>query len=150
MLFRFAIESDLLIVARLNRELLAIEGPGDLFSDDELCARLLRWLSDGHKLLVFENDSEVVGYALYLPGLRDTGERIIYLRHFVIAQSHRRNGFGRKAMMHLTNALWPADAMICVETRETNSSAIHFWQLLKFKLFSCTFVCGGLEDSNFS
>jgi ribosomal protein S18 acetylase RimI-like enzyme len=147
MFFRFSSESDFPAVAGLNRELLRVDGHERLFSDEQLCARFRRWLSEGHKLVVFEHEAEVVGYGLYVSGERDTGEKIIYLRHLVIRESHRRRGFGREAMMHLIRSFWPADAMICVETRESNAAAIHFWKSLNFKLFSCTFICEPGEEA---
>lgn len=140
MLYRFADPKDLREVLELNKELLAEQGYGSLLSDAEMKNRLAAWLLEGHKLLLFECDQTLIGYALYLVNDRGTGEEIVYLRHFIIHLPHRRKGLGRAAMTHLLDSVWPPEAMVCVDTRENNCAAIALWQSVGFKIYSHTFA----------
>ena len=124
--YRFAKESDLYVVISLNEELTAIDEPQVRFSVEDILSRLKRWIAEGHQLVLFENNGDVVGYALYALGHRLPGETLIYLRHFIIAKTHRGKGLGRSAMEHLMSEVWPKNTLICVDTRVNNIGAFRF------------------------
>lgn len=138
--YRFAGADDFTTICELNRELLADDGLADALSKEHLRDRFLKWLANGHEVLIFERGGAAIGYALYCVGKRETGERIVYLQHFIIGRNNRRKGLGREAMSQLLNCVWPKDAMVCVETRESNVAAIALWQSLGFTIYSHNFI----------
>ena len=139
MTFRFATDSDLPFVAQMNRELLQDESLTSGLSECELLNRLARWVTEGHRLILFELEGEPVGYALFSFGER-LGEKLVYLRHFFVKKRHRRKGYGRKAMEHLVGEVWPKSVPVYVDTRSDNTDALEFWKALHFDVFSLTFV----------
>ena len=139
MTFRFANGSDLPVVAQMNRELLQSERLASDPSECELLDRLAKWMTEGQRIILFDSESQPVGYALFSFGER-LGEQLVYLRHFFIRKEHRRKGYGRKAMEHLESEIWPRGVPVYVDTNSGNRVALEFWKSLHFEVFSLTLV----------
>lgn len=137
--FRFATGSDLPLVAQMNEELLQAQGSTHEMSVRELVDRLAKWLAEGHRIVLWELESQPIGYALFSYGER-LGERLVYLRHFLVKKEHRRKGYGRRAMQHLQREIWPRGIPVYVDTSYTNRDALEFWESLQFEIFSLTLV----------
>src|ERR1039457_4336287 len=94
----------------------------------ELEQRMKGWLASEYAAALFENDGEVVAYALY----REQPEEI-YLRQLFVARNRRRNGIGRKAVEILRTKIWPANKRLTVDVLVQNTVAIAFWRAVGYK-----------------
>ena len=91
--FRRATSSDCALLAELNHQLIRDEGHRNKMTVPELEQRMKGWLASEYAAMLFENDGEVVAYALY----REQPEEI-YLRQLFVARNRRRKGVGREAV----------------------------------------------------
>ena len=127
---RNATESDLDLLAELNRQLIVDEGHANPMTVEQLRARMRAWLASEYRAALFDAQS-VVGYALFRPA--DDG---IHLRQFYIGREQRRAGLGRRALALLRDELWPPSAVVTVEVLSHNEGAIAFWRSVGFSPYS--------------
>ena len=88
--FRRATLNDCSLLAELNHQLIRDEGHRNKMTVPELEQRMKGWLASEYAAMLFENDGEVVAYALY----REQPEEI-YLRQLFVVRNRRRKGIGR-------------------------------------------------------
>ena len=131
--YRTAGEGDLPLLAELNQQLIHDEGYANPMSVTELEYRLRAWLARAYTAVLFLNDGNVVGYALYRND--DTG---IFLRQFFICRAERRQGLGRAAMDLLFGRIWPDGAAVSLEALCANTAAIAFWRAVGFEDYALT------------
>lgn len=131
--YRTASEGDLPLLAELNQQLIHDEGYANPMSVAELENRMRGWLIRAYTAVMFLNDGNVVGYALYRND--DTG---IFLRQFFICRDQRRKGHGRAAMDLLFGRIWPDGAAISLEALCANKGAIAFWHAVGFEDYALT------------
>ena len=127
---RDAVMADAPALTRLSREELGYDYP-----EEELLANLKDVLADPrNKVLVAENDGEVVGYLhladyrlLYMPGLK----RILGI---AVASSHHREGIG-SALLNAGEAWAKEDgaAGIALTSGETRTGAHAFYRSLGYE-----------------
>lgn len=127
---RDAVMADAPALTRLSREELGYDYP-----EEELLANLKDVLADPrNKVLVAENDGEVVGYLhladyrlLYMPGLK----RILGI---AVASSHRREGIG-SALLTAGEAWAKEDGAsgIALTSGETRTGAHAFYRSLGYE-----------------
>ena len=91
------------------------------------------WLTSDYAAMLFENDAEVVAYALY----REEPEEI-YLRQLFVARHRRRQGLGRQAMEILRSQIWPKHKRLTVGVLVQNTAAIAFWRTVGYEDYSLT------------
>ncbi len=131
--YRTASEGDLPLLAELNQQLIHDEGYANPMSVAELENRMRGWLIRAYTAVMFLNDGNVVGYALYRND--DSG---IFLRQFFICRAERRKGFGRAAVDLLLGRIWPDGATISLEALCANEAAIAFWRAVGFEDYALT------------
>ena len=131
--YRTASESDLPLLAELNQQLIHDEGYANPMSVAELENRMRGWLIRAYTAVMFLNDGNVVGYALYRND--DSG---IFLRQFFICRAERRKGFGRAAVDMLLGRIWPDGAAVSLEALCANKAAIAFWRAVGFEDYALT------------
>jgi ribosomal protein S18 acetylase RimI-like enzyme len=131
--FRRATGADTSLLAALNHQLIRDEGHRNRLTIDELERRMRQWLETEYSAVLFEEDVNVVAYALY----REQAEEI-YLRQFFVAPEYRRKGVGRKAMETLRSRIWPGNKRLTVEVLAPNTAAIAFWRAVGYKDYALT------------
>ena len=131
--YRTASEGDLPLLAELNQQLIHDEGYANPMSVAELENRMRGWLIRAYTAVMFLNDGNVVGYALYRND--DSG---IFLRQFFICRAERRKGFGRAAVDLLLGRIWPDGAAVSLEALCANEAAITFWRAVGFEDYALT------------
>jgi predicted acetyltransferase len=120
---------DCALLAELNHQLLHDEGHRNRnMSLPELEQRMRGWLATEYAAVIFEEDREIVAYALY----REQPEEI-YLRQLFVARNRRRNGIGRKAVEILRAKIWPANTRLTVDVLVQNPAAIAFWRAVGYQ-----------------
>jgi len=106
---------------------------------DAIRARLERWLGEGYEGLIFESDSQPVGYALFRatdPDLKEPDG--LYLRQFFVLRKHRRCGFGTRAFRLFQNDVL-VERRLVLEALASNPDGRAFWQSLGLTPYSVTF-----------
>ncbi len=130
---RFASQSDVAVLARLNYQLIADEGSDNPMTVPQLAERMAEWLDGRYRAVLFEIASEAVAYVLY----RDDGETI-FVRHFFVTRTHRRSGIGREAMTVLINDVFPPEKRVVVDVLTRNARGLAFWHALGFNDYLLT------------
>jgi predicted acetyltransferase len=133
MTFRRAALDDCAVLAELNHQLIRDEGHRNPMTVQELEQRMKGWLTSDYAAMLFENDAEVVAYALY----REEPEEI-YLRQLFVARHRRRQGLGRQAMEILRSQIWPKHKRLTVGVLVQNTAAIAFWRTVGYEDYSLT------------
>jgi predicted acetyltransferase len=131
--FRLATLNDCALLAELNHQLIRDEGHRNKMTVPELEQRMKGWLASEYAAVLFENDREVVAYALY----REQPEEI-YLRQLFVARNRRRKGFGREAVKILRSKIWPTNKRLTVEVLVQNEAAVAFWRAAGYKDYGLT------------
>ena len=133
MTFRRATLDDGALLAELNHQLIRDEGHRNRMTVPELEQRMKGWLASEYAAMLFENDGEVVAYALY----REQPEEI-YLRQFFVARNRRRQGIGRQTVEILRSKIWPKNKRLTVEVLVQNEAAVAFWRAVGYKDYTLT------------
>ena len=131
--FRRATLNDCALLAELNHQLIRDEGHRNRMTIPELEQRMKGWLASEYAAALFENDGEVVAYALY----REQPEEI-YLRQLSVARNRRRQGIGRQAVEILRSKILPKNKRLTVEVLVQNEAAVAFWRAVGYKDYSLT------------
>jgi predicted acetyltransferase len=131
--FRRATLDDGALLAELNHQLIRDEGHRNRMTVPELEQRMKGWLASEYAAMLFENDGEVVAYALY----REQPEEI-YLRQLFVARNRRRKGIGKEAVKILRTKIWPNNKRLTVEVLLQNEAAVAFWRAVGYKDYSLT------------
>lgn len=131
--WRFASQSDIRLLAALNRQLIEDEGHRNAMSVSELGDRMRAFLAGEYRAVLFEHEARLVAYALYAQ--RGDG---LYLRQFFVAREARRGGVGRAAMAILRKDVWPQDTRLYLEVLTANPRGLAFWRSLGFVDYALT------------
>ena len=131
--FRRATSSDCALLAELNHQLIRDEGHRNKMMVPELEQRMKGWLASEYAAVLFENDGEVVAYALY----REQPEEI-YLRQLFVVRNRRRKGLGKEAVKILLSKIWPKNKRLTVEILVQNEASVAFWRAVGYKDYSLT------------
>jgi GNAT superfamily N-acetyltransferase len=130
---RFATPEDAALLGALNHQLIQDEGHRNPMSIPELETRMREWIASDYRVVLFEQDSTVVAYALY----REE-EKLLYLRQFLVQRSLRRRGIGKQGMKLLFSEVWPRNKRITVDVLIQNPDGISFWRSLGFADYCLT------------
>jgi predicted acetyltransferase len=120
-------------LAELNHQLIRDEGHRNKMMVPELEQRMKGWLASEYAAVLFENDGEVVAYALY----REQPEEI-YLRQLFVVRNRRRKGLGKEAVKILLSKIWPKNKRLTVEVLVQNEAAVAFWRAVGYKDYCLT------------
>jgi len=131
--FRFATQSDVSWLAKMNQELILDEGHRNKMSLPELEQRMSGFLQKEYKAVIASIGQTDIGYALY----RQDPEWL-YLRQIFIIKSMRRKGFGRRFTEWLKNNPWRDCKRIRTDVLVDNIVGIDFWKSVGFKEYLIT------------
>ena len=132
--YRLAGTADIELLAQLNEQLIQDTNHRSRLSARELEPILRRWFKEGYSAALFEEDGQVVGYALYRS--EETyrpDEQSVYLRQFFVRRECRGRGLGREAFRLLAEQIWPPGCRITADVLCTNKSAYAFWKAVGFR-----------------
>jgi predicted acetyltransferase len=141
MTFRRANLDDCALLAELNHQLIRDEGHRNKMTVPELEQRMKGWLASEYAAALFEDDGEVVAYALY----RGQPEEI-YLRQLFVMRNRRRKGIGKEAVKILRSEIWPKNQRLTVEVLVQNRAAVAFWRAVGCRDYCLTLEI--LPDTN--
>ena len=126
------------LISEWNRQLQIDEGAAAM-ELEAIETRLRRWLSGAFDVVIFESDSEAIGYALYRPTDPDQKEPGgIYLRQFFIARAHRRLGHGSAAIAVFLQEVVQSRRLV-LDALSSNPAGQAFWRSLGMREYSVTF-----------
>jgi GNAT superfamily N-acetyltransferase len=132
---RLATRSDLVLLARMNRELIEDERHLNPATQAELHERFEQFIDAGWTPDLFLLEGGVVGYALHrreanpaAPGGHET-----HLRQFFVIRGRRRENIGQRALKVLCRTRWQAGERIVLDVLETNPGGRRFWDRMGFK-----------------
>ncbi len=125
---RFAKESDVPLLADLNRQLIEDEQSPTSLSLSELELRMTAWLQGDYEAILFKEGGNPAGYALIRPA-----EPGWYVRQFFVLRNLRRTGVGRRAFKLLRDSPKLRDEPIFLEVLERNEIGRAFWISLGFE-----------------
>ena len=131
--FRFAEETDVPWLARMNQELIRDEGHRNKMSVPELGQRMSDFLRNEYDAVIVSNGQSDIGYALY----RQYPEWL-YLRQIFVIEKMRCKGIGRRMIEWLKNNPWTEYKKIRMDVLVGNVSGIDFWKAVGFKEYSIT------------
>ncbi len=142
--FRFATESDVPWLAKMNQELILDEGHRNKMTLLELEQRMSNFLRNEYDAVIASIDRTDIGYALY----RQDPEWL-YLRQIFVIKKKRRKGFGRRFMEWLKKNPWSDCKRIRIDVLVGNRVGIDFWKAAGFKEYCVTMeiVCAILKPS---
>lgn len=132
MKFRPATLSDCGLLAELNHQLIRDEDHRNPMSVPELDQRMRVWLGGQYRAIMFEENDEIVAYALFREELDEI------LRQLFVARHKRRQGTGRRAVEILRSQIWPKTKRLTVEVLVSNEKAIAFWRAVGYRDYALT------------
>jgi len=132
MKWRAATSDDAQLLGQMNLRLIQDEKHRNPLGETELIQRMRDFLSGNYKAIIFEDEIEVLGYALFHPQ-----DDFLYLRQFFIERHRRKEGNGRAAMQLLLDNVFPAEQRLVVTVLTTNPDGLGFWRAVGFSDY-CT------------
>ena len=111
------------MLAGLNHRLVQDEGHRNRMTVPELEERMRGWLAGEYRAVIFEDDGDVVAYALF----REQPDEV-YLRQLFVVRDRRRQGLGRRAVEILRSRVWPRTKRLTVDVLVANEGAVAFWR----------------------
>jgi len=133
MTFRPATLDDCALLAELNHQLIQDEGHRNRMTVTELENRMRGWLSGEYRATIFEENGEVVSYALFREQPED-----ICLRQLFVVRHRRSQGLGRQAVEILRSQVWPRTKRLTVDVLVTNKRAVAFWRAIGYTDYCLT------------
>lgn len=131
--YRTATPRDADVLARMNAQLIRDEGHRNPMSASELETRMRGWLESEYEAVLFEQEDEPVGYALY----RKESDHI-YLRQLFVVPGRRRSGIGRQAIVWLRENRWASAACVRLDVLVGNETGRAFWRAVGFDDYCVT------------
>jgi len=119
------------LLAELNHQLIQDEGHRNPMTAAQLEQRMRDWLAGEYRAVVYEDNGEVVAYALFQEQTEE-----IYLRQLFVTRNRRRLGIGRRAVEILRSEIWPKTKRLTVDVLTTNKTAIAFWRAVGYADYS--------------
>jgi GNAT superfamily N-acetyltransferase len=124
---------DVALLAQMNRDLIHDEGHRNPMTLAELEERMAGWLQGKYEAVIFAQDGDATGYALY----RRSPEYVC-LRHFYVRPECRRLGIGRAALAWLRQNTWRDAHRVRVDVLVHNATGIAFWRAVGFSDYALT------------
>ena len=131
--FRFAAETDVPWLARMNQELIRDEGHRNKMSLVELEQRMSDFLRNEYEAVIVSSGRNDIGYVLYRkePDWQ-------YLRQIFVIDKMRRKGIGRGIIKWLRDNPWKDCKTIRTDVLVDNTIGINFWKTVGFKDYCIT------------
>jgi GNAT superfamily N-acetyltransferase len=140
LVIRPANETDLPLLAQMNKRLIEDEGSRNPISIDQLAERMRGWVLGDWEVKLFARDGNVVGYAVHQTR-RDEyfpDHTIVYLRQFYIEREMRGQGLGTAAFRALTSEHFPPDCRVVIDALAMNPRGYDFWRHVGFEPYCTT------------
>jgi predicted acetyltransferase len=99
----------------------------------ELEQRMREWLSTEYQAVIFEQNNEVVAYALFREQPNE-----IYLRQLFVVRHRRSQGIGCRAVEILRSQIWPKSKRLTVDALVSNSRGVAFWRKIGYTDYCVT------------
>jgi GNAT superfamily N-acetyltransferase len=131
---RRAAESDLPLLAQMNKRLIEDQGSRNPMSVEQLQNRMSQWLN-GDWTIEFLEDTVIVGYVVYLIR-RDEffpDKTEVYIRQFYVERDQRGRGLGSAAFQLLRETRFPAGSRLALDVLATNPKGFNFWRRVGFQ-----------------
>ncbi|MHC4242312.1 MAG: GNAT family N-acetyltransferase [Planctomycetota bacterium] len=141
--FRFATESNIPWLAKMNLQLIQDEGHRNKMTLAELEQRMSGFLQKEYDAVIASLGQTDIGYALY----RQDPEWL-YLRQIFVIEEMRRKGFGRRFIEWLKNNPWKKCKKIRTDVLVDNIVGIDFWKAVGFEEYCITMEAEDLEKNN--
>ena len=122
---RLCSDEDLDLLAALNKQLIEDERHDNRMNAEQLKERMRTFIHTDYNAYTFEENGEVVGYALV-----NHTKKPLYLRQFFICRDSRRKGYGKRAFAKLLDKLGAKN--IDIEVMHWNRRGYAFWKSLAF------------------
>jgi len=133
------------LLAELNGQLIRDEGHRNPMTLAELEARMRGWLTGEYEAVLFLQQGQAAGYALF----RREPEHV-YLRQFFVRPEFRRQGIGRAALGWLREHAWADASRVRLDVLIGNAAGIAFWRAVGFRDYCLTMELeahpGGASD----
>ena len=139
--FRFATESDVPWLAKMNQQLIHDEGHRNKMTLAELEQRLSNFLQKEYDAVIAGLGQTDIGYALYRKDLE-----WLYLRQIFVIEEMRRKGFGRRFIEWLKKNPWKKCKRIRTDVLVDNIVGIDFWKAVGFKEYCITMEIEDLKE----
>jgi GNAT superfamily N-acetyltransferase len=122
----------------MNRHLCDDERSRNRMSVAALVVRMERLLSEGWRAVLFQEQSNPIGYSLFRIGSDNYDPAIpeVYIRQFFIVRERRNRGVGRQAFTLLTTSVFPPGSQIHLDVLATNPRGRLFWESVGFQHYS--------------
>jgi GNAT superfamily N-acetyltransferase len=130
---RIAEHADVPSLAMMNYQLIRDEGHRNRMTVVELEQRMREWLAGEYEAVLFVDDNDVIGYALY-----KREPEWVYLRQFFVCHDRRRQHVGSAAIRWLIENAWQDAPRIRVEVLLGNPAGIAFWRSVGFTDYCLT------------
>lgn len=149
LILRPATLADSPLLAEMNRQLADDERSRNNMTVAALAVRMEKWLSEDWQAVLFEQQSQIVGYALFQVGADyyDPAIPEVHLRQFFIARQHRRQGLGGQAFRLLVSTVFPAGSQIHLDVLATNPGGQRFWESVGFQQYSTAMRFGAKDNA---
>ena len=131
--FRAATVDDATQIAVLNRDLIRDEGHRNPMNLLELSDRMMGWLQRDYEAVVFCQENELIGYALFR---REPDH--VYLRQFYVTSQNRRKGIGRQALRWMRDNVWVNTSRLRLDVLVGNTDGLAFWRAVGFTDYCLT------------
>ena len=133
LIFRFATESDIPWLAKMNQQLIKNEGHRNKMTLAELEQRMSNFLQTEYEAVIACLNQTDIGYALYRQD-----QEWLYLRQIFVIEEMRRKGLGRSFIEWLTDNPWKECNRIRTDVLVDNMAGIAFWKAVGFKEYCIT------------
>ncbi|WP_168124003.1 GNAT family N-acetyltransferase, partial [Paenibacillus sp. HB172176] len=129
--------SDLKILAEMNKQLIEDENSSNPMGMQELEQRMSDFLKDSWEIDLIMNDTVIIGYALYqyqnVQGKED--DKQVYIRQYFIRREFRNMGYGIAGIELLKKTRFTDLTKIEIDVLESNPKGQRFWEKVGFKRY---------------
>ena len=120
-----------------NQLLIRDEGSNNTMVLKELEQRMLGLFNNGYQATFITIDDVNIGYVLFVERKNDRAEPYVFLRHFFIQESYRRQGIGKDVISNLKAEQFK-DKKVLLEVLVSNERGRNFWESCGFEYRSMT------------
>ncbi len=128
---------DVTELCMFNQLLIRDEGANNPMSLGELEQRMLGLFNNGYQANFISIDDVDIGYILFVERQNDRAEPYIFLRHFFIQDTYRRQGIGKDVISQLKAEQFKGKKVL-LEVLVSNERGRNFWESCGFEYRSMT------------
>ena len=138
LLLRRANESELTILAHMNKQLIDDEGSPNPMTVMQLEGRMRGWMHSDWNIDLICNAEEIIGYSLYQYRKNEYvyDEDEVYLRQYYIKPDYRNQGFGQAGIELLLEYRFKDIKTIIIDVLACNTRGMGFWRKVGFIPYS--------------